>query len=599
MEKVEEKGEDYTQDGTVDLKGRPVLRSKTGRWKACWFIVGYEVFERMAYYGIASNLVLYLSKKLHEGTVTSANNVTNWVGTVWMLPILGAYIADAHLGRYFTFLIASAIYLMGMILLTLAVSLESLRPPSCAPNIREEDCTIKASPLQRSIFYTALYIIAIGTGGTKPNISTMGADQFDEFQPKEKFHKLSFFNWWMFSIFFGTLFSNTFLVYIQDNVGWSLGYALPTAGLAVSIAVFLVGSPFYRHKLPSGSPFTKIAQVIVAALRKKSVVVPSDCKELHELGIEEYSKSCKFRIDHSSSLRFFDKAAVKCNSNSPWKLCPVTQVEETKQMLKMLPILIMTFLPSTMYAQVHTLFIKQGTTLDRKIGPHFEIPPACLTAFVTIFMLISLVLYDRYFVPLARKHTKNPRGISLLQRMGIGLVLHFIIMVTACFAERKRLQVAHEHNIVKKDGIVPLSIFILMPQFALMGVADTFVEVAKLEFFYDQAPQGMKSLGTSYFTSSLGIGNFLSSFLLKTMANITKRNGHQGWILNNLNISHLDYYYAFLAVLMFVNFLVFLVVAKFFVYNVDTDSKRELHEGVLDSSEKVVYQKEDLSVVPS
>lgn len=45
MAMVEEKGpaderEDYTEDGTVDLKGRPVLRSKTGRWKACYFIVG-------------------------------------------------------------------------------------------------------------------------------------------------------------------------------------------------------------------------------------------------------------------------------------------------------------------------------------------------------------------------------------------------------------------------------------------------------------------------------------------------------------------------------------------------------------------------------
>ena len=74
--------------------------------------VGYEVFERMAYYGIASNLVLYLKRELHEGTVKSANNVTNWVGTVWMAPILGAYIADAHLGRYWTFVIASGIYLL-------------------------------------------------------------------------------------------------------------------------------------------------------------------------------------------------------------------------------------------------------------------------------------------------------------------------------------------------------------------------------------------------------------------------------------------------------------------------------------------------------
>ena len=66
----------------------------------------------MAYYGIASNLVQYLTTKLHEGTVKSSNNVTNWVGTAWMTPILGAYIADAHLGRYWTFVIASAIYLV-------------------------------------------------------------------------------------------------------------------------------------------------------------------------------------------------------------------------------------------------------------------------------------------------------------------------------------------------------------------------------------------------------------------------------------------------------------------------------------------------------
>lgn len=66
----------------------------------------------MAYYGIASNLVIYLTKKLHEGTVESSNNVTNWIGTVWMTPLIGAYIADSYLGRYWTFMIASAIYLV-------------------------------------------------------------------------------------------------------------------------------------------------------------------------------------------------------------------------------------------------------------------------------------------------------------------------------------------------------------------------------------------------------------------------------------------------------------------------------------------------------
>ncbi|KAL3753106.1 hypothetical protein ACJRO7_000495 [Eucalyptus globulus] len=579
-EKVEEKGsadkDDYTQDGTVDLNGRPVLRSKTDRWNACSFIVGYEIFERMAYYGIAANLVTYLTKKLHEGTVTSSNNVTNWLGTVWMTPILGAYIADAYLGRYWTFISASVVYLMGMFLLTLAVSLPSLRPPSCASGIKEEECDKHASGLQIGIFYCALYIIAAGTGGTKPNISTMGADQFDDFEPKERTQKLSFFNWWMFSIFFGTLFADTFLIYVQEKMGWGLGYGLPTLGLALSVLVFLVGTPFYRHKAPSGSPFSRIAQVLVASIRKRKLPVPSDPKELYELSLERYAESKKFRIDHSTSMRYLDKAAVKIDSSSPWMLCPVTQVEETKQMVKMLPILAVTFIPSTMYAQVHTLFIKQGTTLNRHMGPHFEIPPACLTAFVTIFMLTSLIIYDRSFVPAVRRYTKNPRGITLLQRMGVGLVLHIIIMITACLAERRRLSIARENGIDGQSQIVPLTIFILLPQFALMGVADTFVEVAKIEFFYDQAPEGMKSLGTSYFTSSLGIGSFLSSFLLKTVSRITKEHGHKGWILDNLNISHLDYYYAFLAVLTFLNFLVFLVVAKSFVYNEEVTFDKEM-----------------------
>ncbi|KAK4482356.1 hypothetical protein RD792_009509 [Penstemon davidsonii] len=558
---VEERGPaggtgDYTQDGTVDLKGRPVLRSKTGKWKACNFIVGYEVFERMAYYGIAANLVIYLTDKLHEGTVKSSNNVTNWVGTVWMTPLIGAYIADTYLGRYWTFIIASIIYLMGMCLLTLAVSLPTLRPPSCGHGVKQEDCYKRASSIQIGIFYGALYIIALGTGGTKPNISTMGADQFDDSEPKEKFQKLSFFNWWMFSIFFGTLFSTTFLIYIQDNVGWAIGYGLPTLGLAISILLFVMGTPFYRHKPPSGSPLVRMARVLVAAVRKWRAVVPVDPKELHELSLKEYSTSGQFRLDHSSSLSILDKAAVKTGPISAWTLTPVTQVEQTKQMIKMIPILVSTFIPSTMVAQTGTLFIKQGTTLQRNIGPHFQIPPACLTAFITIFMLISIIIYDRFFVPFIRKYTKNPRGITLLQRMGIGLVLHVIVMVTACLAERKRLSVAREHGIIGKRETVPLSIFILLPQFALMGVADNFLEVAKIEFFYDQAPEGMKSLGTAYFTTSLGVGFFLSSFLLSTVADVTKKNG-KGWILDNLNLSHLDYYYASYAVLSLVN-LVFL-----------------------------------------
>ncbi|KAL4190486.1 hypothetical protein AMTRI_Chr07g75880 [Amborella trichopoda] len=560
----------YTKNGSVDLRGNPVLRSKGGRWTACSFIVGYEVFERMAYYGIATNLVLYLTRKLHEGTVVSANNVTNWAGTVWMTPILGAYVADAHLGRYWTFVISSVIYFLGMSLLTLVVSLPSLRPPSCkslhidcsAPGVEAP----QASTFQIGIFYFALYVLAIGTGGTKPNISTMGADQFDETDPSEGKQKLSFFNWWMFSIFLGTLFANTAIVYIQDNVGWTLGYALPTLGLLVSIAVFMAGTPFYRHKVPAGSPFTRMARVLVAAARKWDAKQPDDPKDLHELDTSYYAAKGLFRIKPTPSLRVLDKAAVKNGVDTPWMLCTVTQVEETKQMIRMVPILIATVIPSTMLAQVHTLFIKQGTTLDRSMGPNFEIPPASLVAFVTISMLICIVIYDRFIVAILRRYTGDPRGISLLQRMAVGLILHIIIMMVASLIERERLRVARKHGIFDNNNTIPLTIFILLPQFALMGIADSFLEVAKIEFFYDQAPDSMKSLGASYYTSSLGLGNFLSTFILSTVSDFTGRHGRKSWILNNLNASHLDYYYAFFAVLNLINLFFFLILAKFYVY---------------------------------
>ncbi|WJX79043.1 hypothetical protein P8452_62200 [Trifolium repens] len=568
MEVIGEKGplEDYTQDGTVDLQGRPVLRSRTGRWKACSFLVGYELFERMAYYGISTNLVVYLTNKLHQGTVESSNNISNWGGSVWLMPLAGAYVADAYLGRYWTFIIASCIYLMGMCLLTLSVSLPSLRPPECDVGVAFENCP-KASPLQKGIFFLALYIIVLGTGGTKPNIATMGADQFDDFDLKEKSHKLSFFNWWYFSILIGVLFSTTFLVYIQDNIGWTLGYGIPTIGLAFSILVFLIGTPYYRHKLPLGSPITRMLQVFVAAARKWKASVPEDAKELHELSMEEYARNGRSRIAHTSFISFLDKAAIKTGQNSPWMLCTVTQIEETKQMSKLVPISIFTIIPSTLGMHLFTLFIRQGMTLDKRMGPHFNISPGNLVSITIIFTLICIAVYDCIFVPFVRRYTKNPRGITILQRIGIGLVLNIIILVIASLVERKRLNVAREKNLLGMNDTIPLTIFILLPQFALSGVADNFVEVAKLEFFYDQAPETMKSLGTACSTASYGLGGFLSTFVISAVADITQRHGRQGWILDNVNVSRLDYYYAFIAVISLFNFICFVVVAKFFVYN--------------------------------
>ncbi|PIA58056.1 hypothetical protein AQUCO_00500171v1 [Aquilegia coerulea] len=495
---------DYTKDGSVDLRGRPVLASTTGKWKACSFLVGYEAFERMAFYGVASNLVVYLTTQLHEDTVSSVRNVNNWSGSVWMTPILGAYIADTYMGRFWTFTISSLIYVMGMVLLTLAVSLKSFKP-TCSNGI----CN-KATTSQIAFFYSSLYIIAIGAGGTKPNISTFGADQFDDFNPQEKELKVSFFNWWMFSSFLGALIATLGLVYIQENVGWGLGYGIPTLGLLLSLVIFYYGSPSYRHKpRKSKSPAKNIVRVPIVAFSNRNLELPSSPLELHEVEPQHYMITGKRRILHTPAFRFLDKAAIKdanMEGTSSLHPCTVTQVEETKLVL--------------------------GMFLIWKTG--------------------------------------NPRGITLLQRLGIGCALQIISIVFAYAVEMRRMYVIREHGTVGAKDTVPMTIFWLMPQYVVMGIADVFNAIGFLEFFYDQSPGDMQSLGTTFFTSGIGVGNFLNSFLVTMVDKITGRGGRKSWIGNNLNDSHLDYYYGFLLGIAALNLGVFLWVSSKYTYKKET-----------------------------
>jgi len=102
--------EQYTGDGSVDIHGRPSMRQNTGNWRACPFVLGNECCERLAYYGININLVTYLITKLHEGNADAAKNVNNWSGTCYLTPLLGAVLADAYWGRYWTIAVFSTIY---------------------------------------------------------------------------------------------------------------------------------------------------------------------------------------------------------------------------------------------------------------------------------------------------------------------------------------------------------------------------------------------------------------------------------------------------------------------------------------------------------
>ncbi|XP_076887270.1 protein NRT1/ PTR FAMILY 8.1-like isoform X2 [Bidens hawaiensis] len=556
----------YTNDGTVTLKHERAIKRKTGNWKACPFILGNECCERLAYYGMSTNLVNYLSDRLNQGNVCASTNVANWAGTCYATPLLGAFLADAYFGRYWTIASFSIIYFIGMTLLTLSASLKALQPICDA-----DATTCHPTSTQTTLTFVALYLIALGTGGIKPCVSSFGADQFDETDVRERKKKSSFFNWFYLSINIGALFAASVLVWVQMNVGWGWGFGVPAVAMGAAVVFFFSGSSLYRIQKATGSPFVSLFQVVIASFRKINVKPPKEKSLLYETIDTESQIVGSRKLEHTDKLRFFDKAAVEMDSDrnkatrNAWKLCTVTQVEELKCVIGLLPVWATGIIFAAVYSQMSTMFVLQGNTMDQHIGPNFRIPSASLSLFDTLSVIFWAPVYERILIPIVRRFTKHERGFTQLQRMGIGLLISLFSMMAAAGLEVVRLNYVRTHNLYNEETI-PITIFWQVPQYFLIGCAEVFTFIGQLEFFYDQAPYAMRSLCSALSLTTIALGNYLSSVLVQVVAKVTTENGKPGWIPDNLNEGHLDYFFGLLAILSLLNLVVYVFIAKSYTY---------------------------------
>ncbi|XP_058729055.1 protein NRT1/ PTR FAMILY 8.1-like [Vicia villosa] len=560
----ENEGDDlYTEDGTLDIRKRPANKKKTGNWKACSFILGNECSERLAYYGMSTNLVNYLHDQFGQNNATAAKNVNTWSGTCYITPLLGAFLADSYLGRYWTIASFSCIYVIGMALLTFSAIAPGLKPPCDA-----DGCHPTGG--QTAALFIALYLIALGTGGIKPCVSSFGADQFDDNDEAEKKKKSSFFNWFYFAINIGALIASSVLVWIQMNVGWGWGFGVPAVAMVIAIIFFFIGSQWYRLQIPGGSPITRICQVLVASFRKHGLKVPDE-KSLYETADAESNIKGSRKLEHTDELKCLDKAAVVTESDqskdvpSPWRLCTVTQVEELKSVIRILPVWASLIAFATVYSQMGTMFVLQGNTMDQHIGPKFEIPSASLSLFDTLSVIFWAPVYDRIIVPFARKYTGHEHGFTQLQRIGIGLVISIFSMIVAGILEVVRLDIVRKNNYYELKTI-PMSIFWQVPQYFLIGAAEVFTNIGQMEFFYGESPDAMRSLLSALSLTTNALGNYVSTLLVIIVTKVTTRNGNVGWIPDNMNRGHLDYFYWLLTILSMVNFIVYLWIAKRYTY---------------------------------
>eukprot|EP01018_Ginkgo_biloba_P028578 Gb_41131 [translate_table: standard] len=455
-----------------------------------------------------------------------------------------------------------------MTALTISASVSVLKPPSC---IDSGDCPT-ATVAQYGVFFLGLYLIALGTGGIKPCVSSFGADQFDDTNPTERKKKGSFFNWFYFSVNVGALVSSSVLVWVQDNVGWGWGFGIPTVFMGLAIVSFFSGTPLYRFQKPGGSPLTRVCQVVVASLRKLGEKVPHDNSLLYEVQDNNSAIRGSRKLEHTDELKCLDRAATitdedkKGGFSNPWRICTVSQVEELKILVRMFPIWATGIVFSAVYAQMSTMFVEQGMTLDTSIGS-FNIPPASLSIFDILSVMLWVPLYDRLIVPVVRKYTGKERGFTELQRMGIGLLISIMSMVAAALVEIKRLDIVRTHDLVHATVTpVPMSIFWQIPQYFFVGAAEVFTFIGQLEFFYDQSPDAMRSLCSALSLLTTALGNYLSTLIVSIVTYATTKGGKTGWIPDNLNEGHLDYFFWVLALLSLLNLLVYISCAYRYKY---------------------------------
>ncbi|KAL2325669.1 hypothetical protein Fmac_024727 [Flemingia macrophylla] len=543
-----------------------VKEVQKGGFRATTFLYVLTALDNIGFVANMVSFVLYFYTVMCFDLSSSANTLTNFVGSAFLLSLVGGFISDTYLNRLTTCLLFGSLEVLALAVITVQSALDHLHPHACG----------KSSCVKGGIavmFYTSLYLLALGIGGVKGSMTALGADQFDAKNPKEAKALGSFFNWLLLSSTTGALIGVTVVVWISTQKAWHWGFMISTIASFIGFLTLALGRPFYRIKTSSEAPLSTIVQVIVMAIKNRKLPLPESHEDLYEVHGGSLEK-----IAHTNQMRFLDKASILQENNEPqeWKVCTVTKVEEVKILARMLPILASTIIMNTCLAQLQTFSVQQGNVMNLKLGS-FTVPSSSIPVIPLIFLSILVPIYEFLFVPFARKITHHPSGITHLQRVGVGLVLSAISMAIAGVIEVKR------RNQGRKDPLRPISVFWLAFQYATFGIADMFTLVGLQEFFYREAPESMKSLSTSFSYLSLSLGFFLSTIFVNVVNAVTKRitPSKQGWLHGlDLNQSNLNLFYWFLAILSCLNFFNYVYWASWYQYKAeDSNAKVNLKDG--------------------
>eukprot|EP00834_Sanchytrium_tribonematis_P001365 NODE_33_length_36935_cov_1.609241.p5 type:complete len:525 gc:universal NODE_33_length_36935_cov_1.609241:13093-11519(-) len=426
------------------------------------FIVGNEFAERFTFYGIKAVLFIFLTsfKKWDNDNATALLHSFNMLA--YFMPLIGSILADSYWGKYKTILYLSILYCFGSVMIAI----------SAMPDMYD----------QLTLF--GLLLLAIGTGGIKPNVSSFGADQLVN-TPR---YLPLFFSLFYFSINAGSVLSMFFTPMLRGDLKcfgrddcFPAAFGVPSLFMMLATFIFVAGKREYLMVPASGNNLlTEFSNVIVSG-------VSGFLKDFSEKG---YSES-----------QFWIHPISEGHSRK--------RVLEFKALLSVFKVMIPLPLFWALYDQQGSRWTSQAMLMNPHVtflGIEFSIKPdqmpttnaVLILAFIPLFVKVVYPMSELLPYPLQFHHKP-------LRKMSLGMLLCGFSFLISSF-----LQLSIDKNPFNEaDPNSGVCILWQIVQYVVVTAAEIMFSITGLEFAYAESPSSLKSMAQAGWLLTVALGNLI------------------------------------------------------------------------------------------
>jgi POT family proton-dependent oligopeptide transporter len=498
------------------------------------FIIANEGCERFSFYGMRNILTVFLATTFFA-TLPAADAQSEakeifhvFVAGVYFFPLLGGWISDRFFGKYLTILWVSLVYCIGHALLAIYEN-------------------------EPKGFYAGLFLIALGSGGIKPLVSTFMGDQFD--QSNKHLAKVAFdaFYW---IINFGSFFASLFMPKLLQGAGpaewwgWpaaSVAFGIPGVLMLLATVFFWAGSKRYVKVPPAPPDPHSFTNVIHTALTARGGATPglmlaiAGCvlavASVAMIWVLEWKLVIALCLALVLVLVGFGLGAWIQLEDARGKH-PDAAVDGVRSVLRVLVIFALVTPFWSLFDQKASTWIFQA---DAMIKPEW-FSPAQMQALNPALVMLIIPFNNFVVYPWLRRIGKEP---SQLGRMALGIAL-----AGASWIVVGVMQLAI-------DGGAPLSILWQVLPYVLLTAGEVLVSATGLEFAYSQAPASMKGAIMSFWSLAVTVGN-----LWVLIVNVGVKNDTVLGAIQQFGVSSIAFQMFFFAAFALLAALAFHVVAK-------------------------------------